>query len=495
MTPPADDSIGHDRSRRAGEDGAEPRPEPAPSEWLVEANTTLPSLPVAHRSPSTQEDGEAQGPGLLLVHNCSQSRNWPQRAQLPEPTYGWAEWFEDEAIGFRPAEAVSLAASMFPSITTLDDDPDAAEYGAALTQLGDGTGRWLDHETGEILDVGPKRWTLTISGGMVKVAVNDIRSGQGDDLDLIDGAHLDDDDEHQADYEDDDWGGPGSVVSGFFRRSRNRCRAVGASLDWAAAKRPGQYLLMVTLTYPGDWRTCAPTPNHVLRHRRSLEFRYRRATGDPLAAMWKREFQERGAPHVHLFGWWPWRIGGHPIRAWLSTNWFEIVESGDARHLLAGTGVDYRQSIKMSDPSRVGNYFASYMAKGKFKDYQNQPPPDWSNANGSVGRYWGYVGLERLGSDVPIREADMVQVQRIMRRVLASQKRTHRTRSSRKGARWDGNRRRMVNRRYKLPTLKGTDRGFMFLTNDGARLAFDIARALQLDDAEPWPRGERRPLP
>ena len=296
---------------------------------------------------------------------------------------------------------------------------------------------------------------------------------------------------HDIDEGDDS----SNVVEGFSRRSRNRCRAAGASLDWAAAKRPEHFLLMVTLTYPGDWRACAPTPDHVLGHRRALELRYYRATGHRVAAMWKREFQDRGAPHVHLFGWWPWRIGDLALTQWLSTNWFEIVNSGDPRHLLAGTGVDHRQSLRMSDPNRVGNYFASYMAKGKYKDYQNQAPADWTNPNGSVGRYWGYVGLKRLTAEVPITQTDMIHVERLLRGVLAAQKRSHRTRLSRKGSRPDGLRKRMVNRRYKLPTLKGTNRGFMFLTNDGAHLGYDIARALDLPNTEPWPSGEPRPLP
>ncbi|MCP3989427.1 MAG: hypothetical protein GY724_10155, partial [Actinomycetia bacterium] len=414
------------------------------------------------------------------------------------PSYGWPDLFEEFSIGFRPAEAVDLAASMFPALDPAQDAT-LAEFGEAMTELGDRSGRWIDRQTGEIMTLGPKKVTLTISGGLIRVAVNDVRAGQLDDLDVIDGGRLDDDESGEStrmDLLDDEADDAASyVVEGFSRRSRNRCRAVGASVDWAGAKRSGQYMLMVTLTYPGDWRTCAPTPNDVLRHRRALELRFYRATGQRLAAMWKREFQDRGAPHIHLFGWWPWRIDGLVLTQWLSTNWFEIVKSGDPRHLLAGTGVDHRQSIKMSDPNRVGNYFASYMAKGKYKDYQNQAPADWTNPNGSVGRYWGSVGLERLGAEVRITETDMVHVERLLRGVLASQKRTNRTRLSRKGKRPGGLRRRMVNRRYTLPTLKGTGRGFMFLTNDGAQLGFDIARALDLPNTEPWPAGIQRPLP
>ena len=77
----------------------------------------------------------------------------------------------------------------------------------------------------------------------------------------------------------------------------------------------------------------------------------------------------------------------------------------------------------------------------------------------------------------------MVQLERILRGVLAAQKRTHRTRFSNKGTRPDGKRRRMVNKRYKLSSLKGTGSGFMFLTNDGANLAVKIAEVIGRGEA------------
>ena len=486
----------------AVEDGAEPRTSAAPSDRLVEANSP-PSPSVVRSSPPGPEGSGGPDQGLLLVHNCTQTRSKPKQPRLPEPSYGWSELFTgDTTIGFRPAEAVDIAASMFPALDPDEDPHQQGEYGEAMTKLGDGTGRWLDRTTGEVTTVGPKAWTLTISGGLIRVAVNDVRNTATTDSTeglFVDAARTEEPDDGETevlDYgPDTEAAGASNVVGGFSRRSRNRCRAAAASVDWQAAKRDNEHMLMVTCTYPGNWRACAPTPDHVLRHRRALEMRFLRAVGHPLAVIWKREFQDRGAPHLHLFGWWPWSIAGINVTHWLSTNWFEIVDSKDPRHLLAGTGVDHKQSLKMSDPSRVGNYFASYATAKGYKDYQNHAPDDWTNPNGSVGRYWGYVGLQRLGAEVGITESDMAHIERLLRGVLKSQQRTQRTRLSRKGKRPDGMRKRMVNRRYRLPTLKGTDRGFMFLTNDGAQLAYDIARALQLNNTEPWPTGQRRELP
>ena len=490
------------QSHGAVEDGAEPRPEAAPSVRLVEETTPTPT-PLDLISPSEQEASGDPAQGLLLVQNCTQTGNRPKRPHLPEPGYGWPGFFEEISIGFRPAEAVDIAASMYPALDPADDAT-TEEFSEAMTQLGDYSGRWLDRSTGEIVTMAPKTWMLTISGGLVRVSVNDVRSGESTDSDgdnLVDGGRPDPDDtlddDLGAEPEDDseDEGGPSNVVEVFSRRSRNRCRAAGASLDWHSAKRPEHFLLMITLTYPDDWRAVAPTPDQVTRHRRALEMRFRRATGYPLAVIWKREFQERGAPHLHLFGWWPWRVAGECLTRWLSLSWYEIVGSGDLKHFRAGTRVDHEQSFKMSDPNRVGNYFASYATKKGYKDYQNHAPPDWANANGSVGRYWGYVGLERLGTDVRITEANTVEVMRLLRGVLASQKRTERTKLSRNGQGPNGLRLRFVSRRYRLKTLKHTNRGFTFLTNDGAQLAYDIARALALHHAEPWVAGEPRPLP
>jgi hypothetical protein len=72
---------------------------------------------------------------------------------------------------------------------------------------------------------------------------------------------------------------------------------VAASIDWYAGYQPGWALLLVTLTYPGDWRAAAPTPDHVTRHRKAFGLRFLRATGYVMGVLWKREFQERGAPH------------------------------------------------------------------------------------------------------------------------------------------------------------------------------------------------------
>ncbi len=59
---------------------------------------------------------------------------------------------------------------------------------------------------------------------------------------------------------------------------------------------------MITLTYPGDWLTVAPSADAVKRvHFKALAKRWQRNWGHPLRCVWKLEFQRRGAPHLHLF--------------------------------------------------------------------------------------------------------------------------------------------------------------------------------------------------
>ncbi|MEM9131471.1 MAG: hypothetical protein AAGA59_01615 [Actinomycetota bacterium] len=423
-----------------------------------------------------------------------------QNQTLPAPVYAWPEFADHVGElwkGFRPAEACDIAAAMFQPATPRGDGTGRHITPDNITALADGTGRYLHRPTGELLTEAPTTCTLSISGGVISMRVNTITTDQPtpaiDDGPVFDGDDLEwDQPDGQADDGEDDNTG---VVQGFSRRSRMRLRAAGASIDWAAAQTPASQMAMLTLTYPDDWRTACPTPADLLAQRKALEKRFKRATGYRMRFLWKREFQERGAPHLHMYGWWPRAIADEWFTKWLSANWYEVVGTGNPLHLQAGTGVDHEESLKMSDPNRVGNYFASYASNGKYKDYQNVAPEGWVNPNGSVGRYWGYVGLQRMHADVQISHGDMMRLERLLRSYLASQKRTHRSRSSRNGTRLDGNRKRYTNKRYKLPTLKGTTAGFTFLTNDAPALAVELARAITQPQDLHWPTGKPRPLP
>ena len=153
---------------------------------------------------------------------------------------------------------------------------------------------------------------------------------------------------------------------------------------------------MPTLTYPGDWLTVAPDAETVKRHLAALAKRYERTWGEPLIGPWKLKFQRRGAPHFHISTTPPMGFATITItdpetneprwadfRTWLSLAWAEIVDHPDPeqrrRHRLAGTGVDYAEGIKLTDPRRMAIYFAKYGTSGG-KEYQHQVPREWCTA-------------------------------------------------------------------------------------------------------------------
>ena len=142
---------------------------------------------------------------------------------------------------------------------------------------------------------------------------------------------------------------------------------------------------MVTLTYPGDWLAVAPDGKTVKKHLKAFRKRWERAWGLPLLAVWKLEFQARGAPHVHLFTVVPdgRTEAGQVFREWLTASWAAVVAHPDPeerrRHQLAGTGTDYAAGLRSRDPRRIAVYFSKhglYAAKG----YQNEVPVEWRGA-------------------------------------------------------------------------------------------------------------------
>ena len=122
-------------------------------------------------------------------------------------------------------------------------------------------------------------------------------------------------------------GGTRGEVRGFSRESRKRLIDLIHQVDRSALRPP----LFVTLTYPGEW------PSDWQEYKRDLHNWLRRlARRYPAASViWRLEFQKRGAAHYHVlvFG-----VTDLP-KDWLSASWYEVVASGDVRHLAAGTQV------------------------------------------------------------------------------------------------------------------------------------------------------------
>lgn len=160
-----------------------------------------------------------------------------------------------------------------------------------------------------------------------------------------------------------------SNIKAFSIRSGARMRRFLRCCD-------AQYRIMGTLTYPAEF----PSSGRVVKaHFRAFVERCRRyherAGHAGWSIFWFLEFQARGAPHFHFFT--NYTIPRDLLAMW----WYDIVGSGDQRHLLAGTRIEY---IRIGRAGTI-SYASKYAAKATQKDV----PPGFED----VGRFWGAVGL------------------------------------------------------------------------------------------------------
>jgi hypothetical protein len=303
---------------------------------------------------------------------------------------------------------------------------------------------------------------------------------------------------------------PGREITEWSYKSRLNMVRTLASLDWTPLleqQKQGRVPAYVTLTYPGggrgDWLTVAPDGKTVKRQLRAFQLRYRRAWGEPIVAPWKFEFQEREAPHFHMFMCPPHGLArgrgvgaGLSFMHWLSAVWADVVNDPDPvrymDHLKVGTQVDYKEALKCKDPKSISTYFGKH---GQFasKEYQHIVPEAWREPGKGPGRFWGYWGLKPLVVAVEMTPDDYKLAARIMRRYAertrvwdrsAGEWVTTRTMRPGKGRYkvidyetgeiiWRKHRRRSRVRRF------SNGSGFQ-VVNDGPALANQLARAIKV---------------
>lgn len=92
------------------------------------------------------------------------------------------------------------------------------------------------------------------------------------------------------------------------------------------------------------------------------------------SAFWFLEFQDRGAPHFHIFCTWA------PSKEWIAKRWAGILKDDTGRVEKAGTRVEYLRK------GRGGTI--SYAMKYAAKQGQKECPEQFKN----VGRFWGICG-------------------------------------------------------------------------------------------------------
>lgn len=231
-------------------------------------------------------------------------------------------------------------------------------------------------------------------------------------------------------------------------KSRRRLLKSCSELDWAPILERCDgvrwQMAMVTVTYPGgkgrrDWVRYAPTAGVAHKHFKALQERFYRAWGMRMQGIWKREFQKRGAPHLHILMpiplWGLERKGDNSqgvcpdtrlmfFREWLGWNFAEIVgaEGFDfLNHAQWGTRVDPIEDF--SKIKNIAGYFLKYAGKrGRHasKEYQNLPPWEWSQSEEGVGRFWGVIGVERQVRSVLVTKEEFIAWARTLRRLMSA---------------------------------------------------------------------------
>lgn len=186
-----------------------------------------------------------------------------------------------------------------------------------------------------------------------------------------------------------------SAISGFSSDSALRMRTY-------LRECLADYRQMVTLTYPCGYPSNGKqTKEHLRRFNQEVTREHSRngpagnyAGKDRLSVFWFLEFQERGAPHYHMFGTW------FPGKEWVAKTWYRIVDSEDVRHLHAGTRTEFLRT------GRGGTI--SYASKYANKLKQKVPPKDFEN----VGRFWGICGGRQVVSASTFIGSDLASFNR-----------------------------------------------------------------------------------
>lgn len=152
------------------------------------------------------------------------------------------------------------------------------------------------------------------------------------------------------------------------------------------------YRYMLTLTYPKDCEDAVRAKSHLksflLRLTRHVQGKrvelssagINNINSQQPSFFWFLEFQRNGSPHFHIFTnyYFDYKLVAH--------SWYEVVGTGDARHLAAGTRTE---RLKLGRKGCI-----SYAKKYAKKQEQKELPDMFKNSG--FGRWWGVVGERRV---------------------------------------------------------------------------------------------------
>lgn len=210
------------------------------------------------------------------------------------------------------------------------------------------------------------------------------------------------------------------VITEWSRRSRARlAEAIGATdfEPWLDADD----LALLTLTLPNGWRKLAPRGKVFKAMVERFRVHWTREFGE-WSCIWKLEFQERGAPHMHLLLRVPRHTcSGERVEFWAARTWAHCVgapEGSRDRRLHEIRGIDVDRSRSMGDVARIAKYFMGHSSKkADGKEYQHIVPREWSRPGDGPGRFWGISGLKSLRIRVEIDAQDFWAIRRMLRGV------------------------------------------------------------------------------
>jgi hypothetical protein len=190
------------------------------------------------------------------------------------------------------------------------------------------------------------------------------------------------------------------LVNEFSRKSRGRLIRLFARLDPPKAS-------FLTLTYPARF----PTPDIAKQHLRALLERFRRAWPE-MSAIWKMEFQERGAVHFHLL------LINAPFIPWVKLRmWWTLIINDYVDQWYPRVEIQQCKSKK-----HAGWYVSKYIGKTVGAQEQSSdyfitmPYPH-------AGRFWGVFNRPKLpyaalsyvtASNITVR--DLADIKKLMRR-------------------------------------------------------------------------------
>ncbi len=216
----------------------------------------------------------------------------------------------------------------------------------------------------------------------------------------------------------------------FSDKSRRELEKACWEFPWDEPRR----LVAVTLTYPKYF----PTDDKLVKRQVAmLRRRFAREYGEKARGIWGLEFQERGAPHFHLFLFMPLRVEYEDFEWWGLKAWSEVVrwdewenpakDYPDPKRRALMIETSWSHAVRMhlrfhvSNPwfaiEEGGDVVGSYLFRHSGKWAQKVVPEGYEN----MGHFWGVWGAGERRPEVGLCcERTSLGMRRVMRRYWRS---------------------------------------------------------------------------